>query len=203
VTTARKTDPIRKITTRTGEVRYRFIIDVGKRPDGKRDQRCFTYPSLREARSARAKIISDRSRGALVKPTRVTFDDLSQRWLDSRHDVREVTRLGYRQVLKPVQSQLGPAKVQDLSRSDIERLIRTLREERGLSHRSVVYTLGAIRQVLAYGISEGRISVNVAASVKAPRKQHGTASPRSSGHLKSWSSSGPWLIWMSGQRRGG
>jgi hypothetical protein len=33
---SRKTDPIRKITTKTGETRYRFIIDVGKRPDGKR-----------------------------------------------------------------------------------------------------------------------------------------------------------------------
>jgi hypothetical protein len=29
---SRKTDPIRKITTKNGETRYRFIIDVGKRP---------------------------------------------------------------------------------------------------------------------------------------------------------------------------
>jgi hypothetical protein len=31
VTTARKTDPIRKIPTKNGETRYRFIIDMGKR----------------------------------------------------------------------------------------------------------------------------------------------------------------------------
>ena len=74
----RKTDPIRKITTRTGETRYRFIIDVGKRPDGKRDQRCFTFQTLKEARAERSKIISASSpaarerRSAEVVSRRVT-----------------------------------------------------------------------------------------------------------------------------------
>jgi site-specific recombinase XerC len=86
--------------------------------------------------------------------------------------------LGYLQVLKPVRAQLGWTKVQDLSRSRIESLIRSLRDDRGLSHRSIVYTLGAIKQILAYGISEGCLAVNVAASVKAPRKQHGDSKPK-------------------------
>jgi integrase len=41
-----------------------------------------------------------------------------------------------------------------------------------------VYTLGAIKQVLGYGISSGLIAVNVAASVKPPRKQHGDSKPK-------------------------
>jgi integrase len=131
---------------------------------------------MREARAERSKIIADRSRGTLVKPTAVTFDALCQRWLDSRHDVREVTQLGYAYVLKAARAQLGQARVQDLTRSDIESVIRSIRD-RGLSHRSMVYTLGAIRQVLAYGITEGSIAINVAASVKAPRKQHSDARP--------------------------
>jgi integrase len=48
-------------------------------------------------------------------------------------------------------------------------------QDRKLSHRAIVYTLGTIRQVLAYGISSGLLSVNVAASVKPPRKQHSKA----------------------------
>jgi site-specific recombinase XerC len=104
----------------------------------------------------------------------VTFDDLAQRWLDSRHDIREVTRLGYGYVLKAVREQLGQEKVQDLSRADIEAVIRKL-EQRKLSHRAIVCTLGSVRQVLAYGISSGLLSVNVTASVKAPRKQHSQA----------------------------
>lgn len=44
--TARKSDPIKKITTAAGKTRYRFIVDMPKKADGRRDQRCFTYDTL-------------------------------------------------------------------------------------------------------------------------------------------------------------
>lgn len=80
---------------------------------------------------------------------KITFEELCQKWLDSRHDVREVTQIGYQQALKPVRAQIGRTKVQDLTRSRIENVIISLREERGLSHRSIVYTLRVIKQILA------------------------------------------------------
>lgn len=57
---------------------------------------------MTEARAKQNEIKAARDRGTLVKRDNVTFDDLAQRWLDSRHDVREVTRLGYGYVLKAV-----------------------------------------------------------------------------------------------------
>ena len=81
-------------------------------------------------------------------------------------------------MLKPVRAQLGRTKVQDLTRNRIETVIRSFREDRGLSHRTMVYTLGTIKQVLAYGIFEGCLAVNVAISVKAIRKQHGDDKPK-------------------------
>ena len=72
---------------------------------------------------------------------------------------------------------LGPLREsRKQSLSDVEGIIRTMLA-RGLSHRAIVYTLGTVRQVLAYGITEGAVSVNVAASVKAPRKAHSDARP--------------------------
>src|SRR4051794_34281647 len=56
------TEPIKKITTKAGETRYRFVIDVGTKPNGKRDQRCYTFGNFKDARAARAKIIADRNR---------------------------------------------------------------------------------------------------------------------------------------------
>jgi integrase len=169
---------IRRVTTSKGEVRYRLIVDMGERADGKRDQRCETFTRLGDAKARQSEIKNSREKRTLVKPTKTTFDELCQRWLDSRHDVREITRLGYADSLKIARAQLGRVKVQDLTRTHIEGLIRSLRDDHGLSHRSIVYTLGSIRQVLAYGISAGLISVNVAASVKAPRKQHGDTRPK-------------------------
>lgn len=89
-----------------------------------------------------------------------------------------VSQQGYRYALKDARKQLGRAKVQEIARSDIERVIRSLRDDHGLSHRSIVYSLGTIKQVLDYGITEGVVAVNVAASVKAPRKQHGDTRPK-------------------------
>jgi hypothetical protein len=77
-----------------------------------------------------------------VKRTSVTFDELCQRWLDSKHDVREVSKIGYSYPLKAARAQLGRTRVQDITRSDIESVIRSVRD-RGLSHRSMVVTLGA------------------------------------------------------------
>jgi integrase len=167
---------ITKITYGDGSAQYRLIIVVGKRADGRWIQECHTFRTMTEARAKQNEIKAAKNRGTLVKRDNVTFDELAQRWLDSRHDVREgVTWIGYIQILKPARAQLGQAKVQDISRGDIENLIRSLHSDRGLSHRTVVYTLGAIRQVLAYGISSGLLSINVAASVKAPRKRHSDA----------------------------
>jgi hypothetical protein len=46
-------DPIR-IELQGGRVRYRFTIDMGRRPDGGRDQRRFTLDTLKEAKAERA-----------------------------------------------------------------------------------------------------------------------------------------------------
>ena len=98
----------------------------------------------------------------------MTFDVLCQRWLDSRQDVREVTVMGYRSWLMAVREQVGPKRVQDLTRTDIEKVIKRL-EQQNRSHSTIVHTLGAIRQVLAYGISSNLLSVNVAApSITTP-----------------------------------
>lgn len=170
------TEPIKKITTKAGETRYRFVIDVGTKPNGKRDQRCYTFGNFKDARAARAKIIADRNRGTLVKPTKVTFEELCQRWLDSRHDVREVTALANGHALKRARAQLGKIQVQQITRADVESVIRSIQES-GLRHRSMEVTRNAIKQVLAYAITEGLISINVAAYVKLPRKPHSDAKP--------------------------
>ena len=87
-----------------------------------------------------------------------------------------MTRLGYKQVLKPVRTRWATRRAQ--TRGDVEALVSWLSADggqrgRGPSRRSVVFTLGAVRQVLAYGVAEGVLVTNAAVGVKPPRKQHG------------------------------
>jgi integrase len=165
---------ITKITTDKGVVSYRVIVDVGPTATRNRNQECWTYRTLKEATDKRNQVLADRKSKTLVKRTNTTFDQLCDKWLASKVDVREVTRIGYADHLKTARSLLGRMRVRDIARSDIERVVRAV-QDRGLSHRSVQTTLGRIKQVLAYGITEGVVAVNVASSVKPPWKQHSTA----------------------------
>jgi hypothetical protein len=60
------------MSSKCGETRCRFVIDVGKRPNGKRDQRCYTYTKWEEARAARVKIIADPWSGRSVRLRRLS-----------------------------------------------------------------------------------------------------------------------------------
>ena len=95
---------ITKITYRSGEVRYRLIITVGKRPDNREIQECHTFRTMTEALKKQAEIRDARDKGKFVKRDSVTFDVLCQRW-----------------------PQLGPKRVQDLNRTDIEKVIKKAR----------------------------------------------------------------------------
>jgi site-specific recombinase XerC len=108
-----------------------------------------------------------------------TLSELAEQWLSTRRDIRAVSIGGYRQVLKPVLSAHGDRRVQSITRAQIERWVESWRTTggvrgRGISHRSIVYTLGTLRQVLALGVAQGvlpRALGNPAEGVKPPRKR--------------------------------
>jgi integrase len=172
-------DPIRKITTKSGETRYRFIIDVGTKPDGKRDQRCFTFRTYKEAKTERAKIISDRSRGTFVKPTKVTVAEAIDKWLAGRRNLRPSTARNYADSLQLVVDRLGNVHLQDLTKTQLDQLVNELLtsgrrvgnvKKKGLSPRSVNLMLGQLTAVLDDAVRQGTLSRNVAAMVERPRQ---------------------------------
>jgi hypothetical protein len=71
---------IRKITTASGQTKYRLVVDMGERPDGKRDQRCETFTRLGDAKARQSEIKNSRGKGTLVRPSKITLEELCQRW---------------------------------------------------------------------------------------------------------------------------
>lgn len=92
MSTAARHPGIRKVTTKGGETRYRLIIDMGRKPDGSRDQRCETFTRLGDAKARQGKIIADRKAGTLVKPTKVTLAKAIDDWLAGRLNLRPAAR---------------------------------------------------------------------------------------------------------------
>ncbi|MGB8206587.1 MAG: site-specific integrase [Mycobacterium sp.] len=113
--------------------------------------------------------------GTYVQPSALTVEQACADWLCSRHKIRPTTAAGYEYILQPVRSDLGEMAVEDLTRRHIDDLIVKLRSgklarprgraRKKWSARSCNYMLGALSQVLAQLVSEGRLTRNVAALV--------------------------------------
>ncbi|PZG07851.1 site-specific integrase [Micromonospora craterilacus] len=174
-----QSDPIKKITLKNGRTRYRFVIDVGRKADGRRDQRTYTFDTRKEARAEYARIKHETDRGTYVRPGKVTVAEFLDEWLTSAtRDVEKATASNYRDALLPVRARLGGKPLQDVNEADIEALIDwMLREGRrrggkpgtGLGVRSVRLTLGRLRTALNVAVRRQLVVRNVAAFVTIPR----------------------------------
>jgi integrase len=155
-------------------VRYQLTVDTGM-VDGKRKQLRRRYNTEKEARAALAEIQGQVATGTYVQPSTLTIEQACADWLRSRHKIRPTTAAGYEYILQPVRSDLGEMAVQDLTRRHIDDLIVRLRSgelarpggraRKKWSARSCNYMLGALSQVLAQLVAEGRLTRNVAALV--------------------------------------
>lgn len=183
ITKPKDHEPIRLTETASG-VRYRVVLDTAPK-GGKRRQVTRTFDTIKEARGFVADTRASVARGAFTAPSKVTVRQLAEHWLTEREaesrtpgGIREVSVNGYRSALHAVLLHLGDTPAQDLTVTDVRGLLRTLAStggkwKRGLSHRSIVYALGALRQVLNHGVETGVLSRNVAATVKPPKAKAG------------------------------
>jgi hypothetical protein len=111
----RRRDPIRRVELADGRVRCRFVVDVGPKADGRRDQRTHTLDTLRQARVKRARIISERAAGVLVRQDRkLTVAGFLGEWLESKRGRRPATYQGYLHALQPVIRRCGHLPLQAL-----------------------------------------------------------------------------------------
>lgn len=176
MTSPKPGEPIRLVTTKSGEPRYQVVLTSSGKGATKRQQVRRNFATLAQARAFVDETRTAVRRGAFTASDTTTLAELAERWLTSRTDIRAVSVEGYRQALKAITTEHGTRRVQSIKRADVERWVESWRTSggvrgRGVSHRSVVYMLGALRQVLAYGVQHGITASNAAEGVKPPRKR--------------------------------
>ena len=135
-----KTDPIHKVRLATpkeiivnGKLktiteRYRFVVDVGKKPNGKRDQRTFTYDTYKEARNERARIISETATGVYVRPNRslTVREYFVNDWLPTKAGKKPSTQQCYVDALAQVLAEYGELPLQKLDVPHLDSLKRRM-----------------------------------------------------------------------------
>jgi integrase len=168
---ARQSDPIKKVPLADGTVRWRFVIDVGRKPDGKRDQRTYTYDTQKEARAERARIISERAQGTFITPNKkLTVDEYLGQWLESKKDKKPTTVRSYTDALKPVRDAYGSLPLQALDAPHLDRLKREMLKKgrrignvqrKSLEPRTVNYMLLVVTMALRAAVKRRIIAHNV------------------------------------------
>ncbi len=162
-------EPIRKVSLKDGSVRYRIVVDVGMRPDGRRAQRTSTHRTLKEARAAVARIRSQVDTGIYVTPAKVTVSSYLDGWLAGKRNLKPSSRSGYAHALKPVTRRIGQHRIEQVRKADVDVIVSDmLAGER--SGATVVKTLVIFGQALDDAVRQGLLARNVAALVERPRR---------------------------------
>ena len=119
------TEPIHKVTLKGGRTRYRVIVDVGRKTDGNRDQRCATFDTRKEARGWLSQVRTQVNVGSYVKPSKESLDAHLDGWLAGRGldpDLKPATLRSYADALRPVRALLGAKALQDVTADDVDRV---------------------------------------------------------------------------------
>lgn len=172
-------EPIRRLAaTGSQPVRFRVVIDATPPGSSQRRQITRTVPTLAAARALVAEVRTEvATGGALAAPAEAeTIGALCARWLDSRRDVRTVTRQGYAHWLAPVVRHLGTLPVRELDVRRVETMIGWLSSEggklgQGLGARSVKGALTALSMAVDQAVREGTLPSNPVKLARRPRQR--------------------------------
>ena len=207
-------EPIRKITLSDGSVRYRVVVNAGRKPDGSRAQRTSTHRTRREAREWLAAVRSDMNRGTYVAPQRTTLNEHLDTWLEGKRDIRPATRRSYVDGMKPVRQMLGHKLLQDVSKADVEALVSSMlttggRHGQRRSPRTVTMMLVVLQQAMHDAVRQGLLVRNVVSLVQKPRQVHHEMSAWTLEQTRTFLTHvaddrlyAAWLLTMHGLRRG-
>ncbi|MFJ6540473.1 tyrosine-type recombinase/integrase [Streptomyces sp. NPDC091385] len=188
-------DPIKEVVLKDGTVHYRFVIDVGKHPNGNRRQLTVTKEDETEARIEYGRLAAAKANGTLILPNKITVDQWMDMWLASREDEIEVTSLNtYTTNLKRVKSHLGHVPIQELTDEQVEDFVKWMvgidnarhpKRKKPLAITTATATLGIFKDAMARAVTKRLVGVNVAAEITIPRMAR-KAARRAKPEVRPW-----------------
>ena len=206
-------------------------IDRGTNPrTGKRERDWYSgFVTREEAEREKVRLLHELDRGIYVDPASLTVEHyLLREWLPSRKpksrraarghrgQVSIGTWASYRNDLQAyVVPRLGHVRLQALTADDLDALYDDLEEsggrrQQGLSPKTIANIHGVIHKALADAVKRGKIAVNVADIVEAPRSSRSRPNVWDADQLGAFLAHvaadrfyAAWLLWATtGMRRG-
>ena len=209
----RRGEPIRLVWTKSGQSRYRVMLDGEPHPDGRRRQVRSTHRTLTAARGFVTAHRTDLDRGVLLsldRRNRASFASFADSWVAAREGnghIRANTAVGYRSALRRANSAFGSKPVADVTDADVESMARAIAAA-GRTQRSCAFTLFVVRAVFKEAMRRRLIARNPAEFVEASGRdsQRREALTRAElvklhDHLRDDPLFACWLLTLNGLRR--
>ena len=157
--------------TKRGKDSYSVVLDLGRDPSsGKRRQQWVTVRGTkREAERRLAELQHQMDTGGYVKPSKETFGDFLQRWLNdyASTQIRPTTLEAYQQRGKHLIESLGHIPVSELRPEHIHQYYRE--KSQTLSPGTLIKHHNLLRSALSQGVKWRTLTRNVAEAVDPPR----------------------------------
>lgn len=171
---------IKKIILGSGKTRYRFVVDIGRKANGKRNQLTVTKDTLTEAKAELSRIENEQNSGSFVAPNKLTVNEWLDQWMAKKaEDLEETTMYSYEVTLKRVRVKLGHIRLQELTEEDVEEWMkwaiahgngRWEKAGKPLSVVSVDMSLARLKEALGRAVTRRLVTLNVAENVTIPRR---------------------------------
>lgn len=154
----------------------RFLVRVflGRDAAGKRSYTSATVNGSRsDAEKALAKLLVGSDEQTLTQKSAITVQKFTEAYLDGRVDLSPKTLADYRHRMeKDVYPFLGRLQLSKVTREALQRLVKTLEEDRQLSPRTIKYTFVVLGQALGQAVLDGIIPRDPSAHLKMPKRRH-------------------------------
>ncbi|WP_028308773.1 tyrosine-type recombinase/integrase [Desulfitibacter alkalitolerans] len=157
--------------------RWQATITAGHDANGKPKRRAFYGKTRKEAVSKMNEALQSLQQGNYVEPSRITFGEWIQRWLDdyAKPKTRQTTWESYEVIIKThIIPDLGKIPLAKLQASDLQRFYNQklqsgrIKDNSGLSTRYVRYMHTLIKKSLDQALKENLISKNMANATQPP-----------------------------------
>lgn len=157
----------------TSDGRWVAMIDLGRRPDGRRHRRKLSGKSKAEVRAKLAKAKTEAQLGIAGTSSRQTVAEYLDWWL--AHDAptgkaSEDTIAGYAEVVRLyIKPQIGAVRLTDLAPQHVTGMMSALAKD-GKSARTQHHARTVLRRSLRRAEVHGMVARNVAALVESPKQ---------------------------------
>lgn len=160
--------------------RWYAVIDMGKGPDGKRQQRWIaldpTITKKRDAEEAARKLAVQRDEGGLPRDQHMTVAQFMNTWLTTAAHLRPTSRASYESYIKNhIVPHLGDVKLHKLTGLQVQAFYASIlgdpsNDKKGLAASSVHHIHAVLNKALSDAVKWGLIPRNPVSGVTPPKK---------------------------------